>query len=363
MQRALGLADVAPSAAASIGVPGFIDTLGIGDARHCVIALIDGLGWNALNSARAHAPFLSAHADAHQPLRTVFPSTTPAGLGSLGTGLLPGAHGLVGASFWLPEDDMVLAPLQWKSDPLPAAVQPEPTVFERVSAAGARMSTIAPGAYSASGLTRAVLRGGEYRSAETADDRIEQLRSVDGETGPALTYAYWAQLDRIGHTDGAGSPAWLAELNRVDDFIARMHAALGPDAAIVVTADHGMVNISERVDLDADAQLLAGLAHLAGEPRARHAYAQPGQATDLARRWTEALAGKARVLTRDEVLESGLMGAVDPDIAERIGDVVAIAADGIVLASSVDQRVSALIGQHGALTEDEVLIPGLVLRT
>jgi hypothetical protein len=63
--------------------------------------------------------------------------------------------------------------------------------------------------------------------------------------------------------------------------------------------------------------------------------------------------------TRDEAITAGLFGpAVRSDIAGRIGDIVAIALDGVaVVRRKKESRLSALPGQHGALTDDELLIP------
>ena len=160
------LAQVASSAAAALGVPGMHDQVGFGEARHCVIVLVDGLGWELLSAHAEHAPTLSALTGDHED--TVFPSTTPTALASLGTGLLPGMHGMVAGTFWLPEADVVLNPLQWPAVANPIAVQPEPTVFETAAAYGVSVSTIADGKYADSGLTRAVLRGGTYRPTDVA---------------------------------------------------------------------------------------------------------------------------------------------------------------------------------------------------
>lgn len=354
------LADVASSAAASIGLQGFVDRIGLGQAQHAVVLLVDGLGWEQLLQHRAQAPSLTSGRG--HPLVTVFPSTTPSALASLGTGLLPGAHGLVGAMFWVPEFEQVLAPLQWRADPHPLAVQPESTVFERAEQQGARVTTIGPDAYRESGLTRAVLRGGSYRAAEDIAGRVREVLSCTRGSEPSLTYVYWAEVDRVGHVHGAGSPQWLQALRRADGLVGQLASALPPQALMVVTADHGMVNCPRRVEMDADPALAAGVRCLAGEPRARQAYAEPGQGVQVARRWRERLDGLATVLTRDEVIEERLMGHADDWIRERIGDVVAIAHDEVALASRVDPRASGLLGQHGGASSAEMRIPCLVYR-
>jgi hypothetical protein len=356
------LSDVAGSAAAAVGVPGLVDVLGLGPAQHAVICLIDGLGWTALQEHASLAPRL--HALTGGPIGAVFPTTTPVGLGSLGTGLLPGAHGLVGAAFVYPETGEVLSPLQWGSHPTPVAVQPEPTVFERAARAGVQVTTVSPGAYRESGLTRAVLRGADYAPAEDADDRVAALVSELAAPGPTLTYVYWSEVDRIGHEFGIDSPNWREALARADELVGRLVDALVPGAVLVVTADHGMVDCPDerRIDLDADPRLRTGVVRVAGEPRARHVYTRPDAARDVAAAWREVLGPEVRVLTRLDLVEQGWFGDVDPALVDRIGDVMAIPGSDVMLASSVDRTVSGLRGQHGAVTPEELLIPALVAR-
>ncbi|MBK9740069.1 MAG: alkaline phosphatase family protein [Actinobacteria bacterium] len=358
----LTLADVGTSAAAAIGVPGFRDTLLVGPCEQVVVCLIDGLGWNLLAGHRQHAPNLTALSGG--TVDAAFPTTTPVGLGAFGTGLLPGAHGLVGASFFLPETGAILSPLHWGDDPPPVVIQPEPTVFEQVARSGARMTTVSPEAYRDSGLTRAVLRGADYRGAEAIEDRLDQVSSVLSVGGPSFTYVYWFELDRIGHEFGVDSDQWRDALGRADALVGRLVDALPVGATLVVTADHGMVDCppGERIQIEEDAALMLGVERVAGEPRARHVYCVEGAAPDVAAAWREVLGERAQVLTRADIVDGGLMGHVDPSLVERIGDVMAVSRGAAMLASKVDTTVSRLLGQHGALTADEVLIPALVHR-
>ena len=125
----VGLGDVMTSAAAAVGVPDCRDALGVGETTCAVVCLVDGLGASAIED---HSELFPALRDAGGGwVEAPFPSTTATGLATLGTGLLPGRHGMLGASFWLPDTQEVLTPLRWGSSPSPHAVQPEATVFER----------------------------------------------------------------------------------------------------------------------------------------------------------------------------------------------------------------------------------------
>lgn len=357
------LADVGTSAAASVGVPGYHDVLGIGEVQHVVICLIDGLGWRSLIEFGGQAPALIAMGGSS--MHTVFPTTTPTALASLGTGQLPGTHGLVGATFFLPETQSVLAPLRWKQDPLPAMVQPETTIFERVAHHGVQMLTVAPAKYEFSGLTAAALRGGDYRVAEDTAQRVAELRAAVSGAGRSFTYVYWFELDRIGHKHGVGSQAWLSGLGRVNDLVAKLAEQLPPSSAMIVTSDHGMINCDPtgHVSIERHRELSGDLVLIAGEPRARHLYVQPNCADAVATRWSQFLGARAKVFTRDQIIDSGWLGPMDPELVDRIGDVVCVGQGTTMLTSLVDARSCALLGQHGALTPAELEIPGLIIRT
>lgn len=360
---ALSLADVGSSCAASLGVPTFQDRLGLGEARHAVVVLIDGLGFRLLAQYPQAAPFLSAQCAvaAHPMIQAVFPSTTVSALSSFGTGLLPGAHGMVGSSFMLPETDTVLAPLQWGNVPHPLAVQPERTIFEAAATHGIRVTTVAPAKYEHSGLTRAALRGAQYRAAEDAATRLAYVGEELRRDERAFSYVYWPEVDRIGHGSGVGSAKWCEAVGRADALVASIAKVLGPDDVVVVTADHGMVNIDQRIAIEAEPTLMAGVIAIAGEPRMRHVYTSE-PASIVAERWRDLLGSSATVMTREEVVSEQLMGPVDDALVERIGDVVAIASGRVGLSSLSDPTVSSLIGQHGAQSPEEREIPAIILR-
>lgn len=361
------LSQVVPSLAAGLGFGHLAgpssSSLGCPDIQHAIICLIDGLGATWLTEHAQDAPCLVT--GRVEEIDSVFPTTTPAALASLGTGELPGAHGFVGASFLLPETGRVLSPLSWGDEPSPLAVQPEPTMFERLVTAGVQVRTVSAGAYERSGLTRSVLRGPDYVPVEGVDGRLAALGSPPWPTAPSLTYVYWPDLDRTGHEHGAGSAPWRAALREADRLVRGIVERMPTNAALVVTSDHGMVNCpaQDRIVIDDEPALRADVDVVAGEPRARHLYVRPGRAADVARRWEERLAARATVYTRAQLVDSGVLGEVADFAAERLGDVVVVGEGATSLASSVDARVSGLIGQHGGLTRAELAVPAIWFDT
>ncbi len=345
--------------------------LGGGPARATALLLVDGLGANLLAAHAKDAPFLSALPDAG-PLTVGFPSSTAISLASLGTGLPPGGHGLLGTSVRLAEE-VVLDALRWtdhdggadlrKPFP-PEELQPAPTVFERAAAAGVGVTVVSQRQFRKSGLTRAVLRGGRFVGMHAFGDLAAHLLTAMAAPGRQLVYGYHADLDAMGHVYGPGSLPWRLQLRQVDRLVETIVELLPPDAVLAVTGDHGMVAMDHSYDADTDPALLAGVAMYSGEPRARHVHTLPGAAADVLATWQGVLGADAWTVPRDQAVDEGWFGPLSAHFAPRIGDVVAAARGTAGIVRSVGEAfLSGLVGQHGSLTQDEQLVPLLVARS
>jgi hypothetical protein len=368
------LADVLPGAAAALGVPITRDglpadplglTAALAGARRVLVLLVDGLGADLLRQHADLAPTLAALAQPAGDLCAPCPSTTPVSLATLGTGLPPGSHGILGFVTDVPGENRTLNHVQWADDPDPDVWQARPTVFEQAEAAGVPATAVGPYAYAGSGLTRAVYRGATYTGAVSHGDLCAlALRSLSA-TPRALVYGYIPELDLTGHVRGVDSPSWRAQLTLVDAVVEQLVAGLPDDAALLVTADHGMLDVpaGARFDLDAEPALADGVRLLAGEPRARYVHTLPGAAEDVLARWREVLGDRAWVAGRDEAAATGVFGPVDEAVAARIGDVVALVRGSWALVSPErEPGPSRLAAYHGSLTATELAIPLLIAR-
>jgi len=333
----------------------------------CVL-LIDGLGAELLDAHAADAPVLAGLRG--QTLSVGFPATTAAGLAAVGTGCRSGEHGMVGYTFRLGDAGVVNA-LQWRKHPWgedlrdaqpPELVQPLPTTFERAAATGFAVSVVSNAQFADSGLTRAVLRGGRYVGVQGLGDLAAGVQQAVAAGG--FCYGYHGDLDLIGHLHGPGSPAWRMQLRQVDRLVESVVESLPPGGLLAAVADHGMVAVGDddRVDVDGNEALLAGVSAIGGEARARHVYTVDGAAATVLAAWRETLGDRAWVMSREEAIAAGWFGErVADHVLERIGDVVAAARDSAVMVRRTAEPVeSALIGHHGSLTAAEQRVPLLL---
>jgi hypothetical protein len=295
-----------------------------------------------------------------------FPTTTAAALASLTTGVEPGEHGMVGYSVRDLAHDRVVKQLSgWDSLMDPLSWQPVPTVFERAAEDGLSAVVIGPERYRNTGYTTAVLRGAEYVAASGIHDRVDRAIEWLGTPGTrGIAYLYVPELDSVGHAEGCGSPEWLEKLETLDGAVAHLERALRPKEGMLVTADHGMIDIPVRshVYVDRTPSLLDGVRFVAGEPRCLQMYFEPDvsktHVDTVLESWKETEGERAWILSRDEAISAGWFGSVRDDVRSRIGDVVVAARKNVAY---YDGRVPAphtpMIGQHGSWTPAEVQVP------
>lgn len=367
--RSLG--SVLPAAAASLGV---LDpqgrnaaaqaVLGLPAAERVCVVLVDGLGFENLSERSGHAPFLRSLLHDGAEITCGFPSTTAVSMGIFGTGTGPGRTGMVGYTARDPRTGALANLVSWDGAPDPLDLQREPTVFEQLTAAGVRVTSIGPARFADSGMTRAALRGARYWAAESLESRVDAA-AFELMT-PGLVYLYWGDVDKVGHHEGSESWQWGDALELADRELARLRSVLPAGTEVVITADHGMLDVdrARQHDVARSTALQEGVRAIAGEPRAVHLHAtkRKGVAA-LAQRWAEILGDDALVATRDEVVEAGWFGEVAEHVEPWIGDVV-VAARG--RATVVDSRVQsarsiALVGVHGSLEPREMRVPYLRL--
>lgn len=357
------LGDLMPSIGAHLRVPGYSsDPLGLPASDRYVVLLIDGLGWNLLRSSVRDTPYFSSLLGDARPITSGVPSTTVTSLTSLGTGLPPGQHGLVGYTSRVPSTGEILNALTWESDLVARAFQPKPTFFERAAQGGVSVSSVGLERFAGTGLTEAGLRGADFVAFEhekAEDVRISLIVQAAQRGERSAVYAYERELDHCGHVEGSQSATWLRHLIRIDTMCERLREDLPDDVRLVITGDHGMVDIDHRCHVIAEdhPDLMAGVSAVAGEGRFRQLYADHDNPVQIAARWADRLGDRAWVRTRDEAIDEGWFGPVDDDLRERYGHVlVAMRTEWAVMTRQFPREL-ALVGMHGSLTAAEMMVP------
>ena len=333
-------------------------------ASSVVLLVLDGLGANVLVERPDLVPNLVAMAGARTDdgaITTVLPATTSAALTSITTGTAPGRHGVVGYRTLV--DDRVLNVLRWQSEGADRGVRIEPFVVQRQPAfRGRTIPVVTKSDFKNSGFTKAHLGDGPFVGWKTASVLVEHVRKLVVDQHTPFTYAYYPGVDEVAHEFGLQNSYYDAEVTFADDLVGRLLSVLPPDAALLVTADHGQMHIEPEdwVDLHDLASLIKTQS---GDARFRHLHAQPGAAKELAQACRDSFHDLAWVRTRKELLASEWLGPAGPGNSPaggRIGDVVLMPFAPVGFIDPALPKERGMRSAHGAPTASEM---NVVLRS
>jgi hypothetical protein len=322
-----------------------------GDADIFLVLVLDGLGWRMLTEREELAPTMCSMEGG--PITTVAPSTTAAALTSITTGATPAEHGVVGYRFRV--GGQVMNALRWQYDGEKRG--PKPTEVQAITPFGGYDTPVVSKAeFATTGFTAAHLRGGTLHGWRTPATIVTRCRNLLAE-GHRMVYAYYDGIDRVSHAFGLADDFLRDEIRATDRLVAELLDVLPARGALVVTADHGQVDVGAagQRSLDAVAPLVAAYS---GEGRFRSLHARTGAAGELLAAARECFGDLAWVRSRDEVVAEGWLGhRMNRTVAGRLGDVVLAAREPVAFVDPGYLQEATLESMHGSLTDDEMLVP------
>ena len=321
-------------------------------ADRVVLLVVDGLGWNQLRSRSHLTPTLAGLGGT--AITTVAPSTTAAALTSITTGLPPGEHGVMGYRIAVGAD--VLNVLRWTTDGLDARASIVPGELQpHAPFGGQRPPVLTRAEFAGSGFTLAHLEPVRFTGYRTLGTLVAELVRLT-RAGEPLVYAYYEGLDKVSHEYGLGAQ-YDEELRWIDHLVATLLEVLPAGTVLAITADHGQVETGDNV-VELPSDVATHVAMQSGEGRFRWLHARSGRAPALADAASSLLGGQAWVRTREQAIDEGWYGPKVTDAAaSRLGDVLVAAQGTVAFSDPKDTGPYVLVGRHGSLTEDEMLVP------
>ncbi len=319
------------------------------------------------------------------PLTSVVPSTTSAALTTLWTGRSPTEHGQVGYELLLKEFGVVAnminhspaafdrqAGLLQRAGFDPEMALPVPTLGAHLQRAEVEVHAFLPNAIRGSGLSRMHLAQVAVRGYATLADFFLGMRDVANAPVERrrLIWGYYGEVDALSHRYGPDSEAARADFAAVmhmmqANLLQQLSADVRRRTLLLVLSDHGQITTRRdpHLELRNHPALLRQL-HLlpTGETRLAYLYVRPGQVEAVADYVQHAWGDTFRLLGSEEALRAGLFGPGEPSpqTAERIGDQILAAQRSAYLWSALKENT--LVGRHGGLSREEMLVPFLAAR-
>jgi len=327
-------------------------------ARQVVLLVLDGLGRQQLEAGAAHAPTLAAGGGG--TITSVVPTTTATALTSITTGRPPAEHGVVGYRVRVDGDngagDEVMNVLRWRTGAGDMRRRRPAGSFQTALPFGGRpVPAVTRTEFASTGFTAAHLAGARLVGWSVPSTLVVELdRLLQG--GEPFVYAYYDGLDKVAHEHGLGDH-YAQELRTVDRLVGDIVDALPPGAALVVTSDHGQVEVGTSARLPGP-ELLAHVEMLSGEGRFRWLHARPGATADVLAAAEDAHGKEAWVRTREQIIDDGWFGGPLTDVvAHRLGDVALVAHEPVAFLDPADTGETRLLARHGSLTPAEMYVP------
>ncbi len=351
--------------------------------RRVVLVVLDALGFRALQTrwVRGEGQIFAdlARAGRLVPLTSVFPSTTDAALVSLSTGTPPAQHGWLAYMMYLRQMGMasnaiLLCPMwtrqrdllvDWGLDP--DNLVPIPTLAERLTAAGVTTGAVLASFFANSGFSKMLYRGvEEIRTHYHASDLWAQTRHLLAKVREkrALLTIYWSGLDTLAHAYGPNTDQWESEFRSVshlvaEEFLAALPAEDRDGTLLLITADHGQIYVppDKIVTVQDHPQLGQHLmVPIMGESRASFVYPRLGRAEAIREYLDCAFPGWFTIVDSSRALEAGLMGKpVTDETYARAGELLVLPGRNHALQHS--HPPVPLVGRHGGLSAEEMLVP------
>jgi len=353
-----------------------------------VLVILDALGYRLLQdrwAAGEGEPFAElARAGSLIPLTSIFPSTTAAALVSLRTGRPPAEHGWLAYYLYLRElgvaaNAITLSParggsgdelLQWGLDP--ETLVPVPSLAEHLADQGIATRAVLAAHFRNSGFSRMLYRGvAEIRPHLQASDFWGQLAQVLSDTRRerVVITGYWGGLDGSAHVYGPRADLWQAEFRTVShllrtELLDRLPAEDRDGTLLLLTADHGQIEIppEQAISVKEHPPLEQNLlVPVMGESRAAFLYPRSGRAEAITSYLEQEFASAFTVLRSADALEAGLMGRpVSDEARARAGELLVLPRGNHALQQ--DRPKGPLVGRHGGLTAEEMLVPLIGVR-
>jgi hypothetical protein len=318
----------------------------IPDAATYVLCLFDGLGTGQLE----HPAASSLQESLRRSIDCPFPATTTVSLSVLATGLPPSQHGLLGYQAWIPELELVANTIQWTTlwgDPLDYDLErflPAPNLAERLGAAGVETVTIQPGNFLDTNLTKVLFRGNRFEGIYSIGEWVDAVVQLAAQPN-RLIVAYLPHVDVAAHVSGQNSREYAEALGAINAAWELICNRLPPESVALATADHGHIDFPKSKQYEIAKKDHEGRIFY-GDGRAMFV---KGEGESLAAQLP------ATWFPVDEVKHWWGPGPRHPDFKERAPDGVLVADDDVLILHRFSNK--HLIGNHGALTDAERLIP------
>ena len=352
-----------------------LDTKVLKKKKNLVLFVLDGFGINLLNKFASSTKFMSKNYIS--PITSVFPSTTSAAITSLISGKTPWEHGAVGWTLYfkefaknidyLPNWDSITSKTQDSTKYNVIDYVGADNIFSKITETNRDVKQFyftheelseCPNVIRNSGSAQII----PYSNNENLFHSLNNLISKN-DSEKKLIFIYSSSPDKLEHHHGVYAYEVENFLKEIDSALETLSSQLaGTDTTILITADHGLIDINKYYYTNEDDELFDSMIMPAfPEPRFISFFVKKHKMMQFEKAFKK-YEDKFFLFKRDEFLKHEFLGngKMHPKIDDFIGDYMAIAISDSVMKSIYMQNgkwKKEFCAHHAGLTEDEMLVP------
>ncbi len=339
--------------------------------KNVVLIVLNGMGTSLLERHLPSSAFLRKHFT--ENLTSVFPSASAAAMTSYCTGVSPYEHGWLGRSLYFKEfcrtADVFTNLDSYTKTPVATTnaaefVMPYETIYEDI--AGSIVGDVQPFTITPENVNIRE-KGNIHKTADSFERVCELIKMICATKQNTFTYAQWNSPDDIAHKNGCGGEKTAEVIKDLNKRIENLCKEL-TDTIVIVSADHGLTDITEEIRINYIPEIMECLVVPPFvESRAAACFVKNDRRTDFERAFHSYLGNDFILLSKNDILSKGILGEgkPHPKITDFIGDYMICAiADKSVKYLTLNAKPKPMLkANHGGLTEDEMIIPLIVIPT
>lgn len=332
------------------------------DKGKVLLILIDGFGYNIMKAA-------GIPTEGAEKFSTVFPSTTSTALTSLNTVSTPAEHGVLGYTTYTKEYGII----QTLNYTLPEVS--DPNLIKRISGLdmssmfgvksigrelrdkGRRTEAIVPESISSSSMTKMLYGISKPSEFKTFWDSV-YLAKEALEKDCTFVSLYLPFVDSLAHKYGPYAEPTMEAARYIYNTVVSTFSSYSSKYDIVITADHGFIEVSKAVFLDQQKDVIGMLdSPPYGDARAVFMKSHEDLKGKLVNKFSD-----FRIFDEDEIISKGLLGLKGEKPSSNSSEFIGVPLDNSVYVYRYKGNYSGHKGHHGALLRDEMEIPVINLR-
>ncbi len=324
--------------------------------KNVVFMVLDGLGMHPIEKNLPENSFLRRHI--RQVLTSVFPSTTTNATTSIQTNTYPMEHGWFGWSLYFEELHRAVDIFLDRDSQTGELIE---AGYTRRRLPTVPFYTRGRGEYTPNVVVPSFWREEKNRYVwTTLDEFFARIGTVCGKDGKQFLYAYFTEPDSTMHHSGVTSPEAKEVIGSLDRGLEELCATLS-DTLLVVTADHGQIDVGEQIEIYKDEELLSLLKwppYL--EARASAFKVKEGCNQAFEKMFNEKYGADFALFKTEELIAENYFGGNIEEHARLLGDYIAVGITNKIM--RLTPRGHDFKGHHTSLTE-EMEVPLIFVGT